>query len=218
MKSYAVLFLAIGILLSSCSKEEWSVVDNYVTDTYKEMRDGAIGGHHRCYRANFPLTIVFSDETTSEVADRREFVSALKTWKEANPDAEERPTIQFPFSITRLDGEIIEVNSQEEIAVLRAECRIYQNRHRKCGAFGRYLDNKCFEVQLPISVVMADGEVIEIEEKRDMKDVLKSWLSNRPDEIPEVSFPISVTMKDSGEVVEIEDNEAFDALVEACKE
>lgn len=218
MRVLGVLILAAGIILASCSKEEWTVTDNFVTDTYKEMRDGQLGGHHRCYKANFPLTIVFPDESTAEVGDREEFVTTLKAWKEANPDSDTKPTIQLPFSITKADGEVIEVTSQEQIRELRKECREHKNGHRKCRHFARFLDNKCFEVTLPITMVMADGELITIDRKIDVIKVLREWKQDRPEDVPEISFPISVTIKETGELQEIADQEAFDALVEICKE
>lgn len=218
MRVLAVLFLAAGLIFASCSKEEWTVTDNFVNETYKEMRNGQLGGHHRCYRAIFPLTIVFPDESTAEVANRGELVVTLKRWKEANPDAETRPTIQFPFSITKAGGEVVEVTSREQIQELRQECREKRNSHRKCKHFARFLDNKCFEVALPITMVMADGELITLERKIDVLKVLREWKQDRPEDIPEISFPIRVTIKETGEVQEIADQEAFDALVEVCKE
>ncbi|WP_235298619.1 hypothetical protein [Portibacter marinus] len=219
MRILGILVLAMGIIMFSCSKEEeWTTVDNFVQDTYKEMRDGALGGHHRCYRVNFPVTVVFPDGTTSEVEDREQFLVTVKGWKESNPDAEERPTLEFPFTITRIDGETIEVTSQEQVRELRKMCRKHNNKHRKCGKFARFINNRCFQVQLPILIVMADGDLITLEDRSDIIRLLKSWKENRPEEVPEVVFPITVKIKETGAEREIADQEAFEALVEECRE
>lgn len=218
MRILGVLILALGMMLTSCSKEEWTVTDNFVQGVYKEMIDGELGGHYKCYSVNFPITIVFPDASTVQVADREEFITTLQTWKEANPDAEEKPSVEFPFSVTSTDSTIIEVSSDEELRTLKRECRQSRNSHRKCRKFSRYLSNKCFTVNLPISIVMADGEIVTIEESSDIKTVLQAWAEDRPDEVPEISFPISVTLEESGEMQELADQTAFDALVLECQD
>ncbi len=212
-------FLSIGMMFTSCSKEDqWTEVDEFVTENYTNLRDGALGGHHRCYSVVFPVTIVFPDSTTQEVNDREEFVNALKAWKETSPTIDGRPSIEFPFEVVRLDSTVIEVSSQEEIQELRSECRTFKNSHRKCKYFARFLDNKCFEVELPIAVVMPDGEVLEIEEKRDIIDILKEWKKDDAEEVPELVFPINITLKADSTTVAVENFAGFETIIEECKE
>lgn len=216
--SLAIAILAVGMMMTSCTKEEvWSDVDNFVFENYKNFRDGALGGHHRCYRVIFPVTIVFPDSTTTEVFDREEFVNALKSWKESSPTVDGRPTLEFPFSVMRIDSTVIEVNSEEDIKELKSECREFKNKHRKCKHFGKFLENRCYEVNLPIAIVMADGEVIEINRKRDIAKVLREWKKDRPEEVPEIVFPITVTVKEDNSTLELKDMDAFEALIADCK-
>ena len=50
--------------------------------------------------------------------------AALKEWKEANPDAEVRPTLVFPINVTdKSTEEVVSVNSKEELQALKAACR-----------------------------------------------------------------------------------------------
>ncbi len=218
MRILSVLALALGMVLVSCSKEEWTTTDNFVQTTYQEFRDAALGGHHKCYKVDFPVTLVFPDGSTEEVEDRIDLLTTLKIWREANPDAEEKPTLEFPVTVSRLDGEVIEVNSREEIKELRKDCRQFNNAHRKCGKFGRFINNKCFKVELPFSLVMADGEIVTLEDRQDIRQLLRQWKEDRPEEIPEISFPLTVEVKETGEVKEITSQEEFDALVEECTE
>lgn len=219
MRILGVLFLALGLMMVSCSKEDqWSTIDSYVQGTYQEMSENSLGGHHRCYRANFPLTLLFPDGSSSDVEDREDLLLTLKAWKEANPDAEERPSFEFPFSVTRIGGEIIEVNSRAEIVALRRACNQFNNGHRRCGKFARFLNNKCFQVSLPLSLVLPDGDLIVLEDRQDIRRLLLNWKKDRPDEIPEISFPITVTIKESGEELVINSPEELDDLAERCKE
>jgi hypothetical protein len=214
----AIGVLAIGLTMTSCTKEEnWTDVDNFVTDTYKEFRDGALGGHHRCYKVVFPVTIIFADSTETEVFDREEFITAVRTWKENNPSTAGKPKLKLPVTIERLDGELFYVETHEQIQELRRECAVFNHKHRACKHYARFLDNKCFEVELPISVIMSDGHIIEIEKKRDIVKVLKEWKKDRPDEVPEIMFPITVTMKEDNTEVEIPDFDAWETLIEECK-
>lgn len=217
--SLVIALLGISMIMTSCTKEEvWTDVDNFVFSNYKDFRDGALGGHHRCYKIVFPVTIVFPDSTTTEVNDREEFVTALKAWKESSPSVEGKPTLEFPFSVERIDSTIIEVTSEEQITELRKECREFKHDRRKCRYFSRFLENKCYEVNLPIAIVMSDGEIIEVENRRDVIAVLKDWRKNSPDEVPEIVFPITVNVKEDNSTLELADMEAFEALVAECKE
>ncbi len=214
---FAVVFLALGLTMSSCTKEEtWTDADNFVFGTYKEFRDGPLGGHHHCYKVIFPVTIMFPDGTEQEVQDREELLTVLRSWKEANPDATERPTIKFPISVTNKDGDTIVVETLEQAKEMRKECRV-ENDHKKCKNFGRFLNNKCFKVELPISIVMADGEIIEISNRRDIAKLLRDWKNERPEEVPELMYPITVTLKSDNSEFVVENAEAFEALIADCK-
>ena len=57
--------IALSLVLVSCSKEEeWLDADNFVIKTYTEMREGPLGGHFKCYKAVFPISISFPDESS----------------------------------------------------------------------------------------------------------------------------------------------------------
>ena len=221
MKQYfgfiAVLMFAIGMMTTSCTKEEtWTDADNFLFDSYKELRDGALGGHDKCYSVIFPVTIVFPDSTELEVFDREELITTIKNWKEANPDVDGKPSIQFPISVETSDGDTIVVESRDQAKELRKECRGNKG-HKSCKNFNRFLNNKCFQVQLPIALIMEDGEIVEIAKRGDIAKLLKEWKKDRPDEIPELVFPITVTVKETKEDVVINNAEEFEALIEECK-
>ncbi len=76
-----------------------------------------------CFDIVFPLTISFPDGTTQSVANRQALKTAIRTWKQANPTATERPQIAFPITVKmKDDGTEVTVNSREELRQLREDC------------------------------------------------------------------------------------------------
>ena len=49
--------------------------------------------------------------------------SDLNAWYEANPDSEERPTLQYPVDITYRDGTTQTINNDEEMRIAKEDCR-----------------------------------------------------------------------------------------------
>ena len=47
----------------------------------------------------------------------------LRAWYEANPDAEEEPTLQYPVDILYADGTTQTINNDEEMRAAEEECR-----------------------------------------------------------------------------------------------
>ena len=61
----------------------------------------------------YPITYTMPDGSTITLQDEQEEY-LIREWYEANPDVEEEPELQFPLQII-VDGEIIEINSYEEL-------------------------------------------------------------------------------------------------------
>ncbi len=85
-------------------------------------------GHGRygvaCFEIQYPITIVFPDGTTAQAENRRTFHQLLRTWRQNNPTSTEHPTIGFPIVVKmRRTGELITVNSAEELRNLKSSCR-----------------------------------------------------------------------------------------------
>lgn len=88
-------------------------------------RHGRRGGGDcsSCYTITFPITVAFPDGTTVEASNRQALRDLTRDWKQANPDATERPTFVFPITVTLEDGTTQTVNSAEELSALRESCR-----------------------------------------------------------------------------------------------
>jgi hypothetical protein len=76
-----------------------------------------------CFKLNFPLSVAYPDGTTATYATGMEMRRALRAWKKANPTAVLRPVLVFPLTITMEDGTIVTVNSREELALIKQDCK-----------------------------------------------------------------------------------------------
>lgn len=113
-----------GEVISVADTEELRVLREDCPRNYFD-RGRRRGHRHRCnkcFSIVFPVTISFPDDTSVEVADRQELKMAIRVWKQANPDVEERPSLTFPFDVELEDGTIQTINSQEEFQALKESC------------------------------------------------------------------------------------------------
>lgn len=84
---------------------------------------GPGNGHgESCFTPVFPLTVVFPDSTTVEVADQQALHDAWHTWRDNNPGVSGHPELAFPVTVTLSDGSQTVINSEEELMALRESC------------------------------------------------------------------------------------------------
>jgi len=78
----------------------------------------------RCFKMVFPVSILFPDGTITEYSDKLSLKMGLREWRKNNPDAEERPGLNFPVDVEMIeDGSIVTVNSKEELRQLKLDCK-----------------------------------------------------------------------------------------------
>ena len=219
--SFAAFALTIVLFATSCEDQNAVDTDNTEVETYVEnavfeIQERSNCGKFGCYEFVFPITIEFPDETSTEVDDFEGLKTEIKAWKEANPDATDRPQLAFPLELLTEDGEVITVSSREELHDLRKECRrsMYENRgprwHRGRG-------HACFKVVFPLSLTFPDGNVVEYEDKDALKTGVRTWKQENPDatERPELLFPITVELED-GSTQTVESADDLSALKDSC--
>lgn len=94
----------------------------------KEACKGDRGGKgkgsrgQKCFEISGEVTYILPDGT-SVTGVKREVKSAVKAWYEANPDVEERPTLQFPVELIFEDESVQMINSQEELMAAKEACK-----------------------------------------------------------------------------------------------
>lgn len=113
-----------GEIIDIATQEELRAV-------YQECRRSGNGnrgnrGHkgkgYSCFSIVYPVTVDFPDGTSEMFEDRTTLKSAVKAYKEANPDAEERPIVAYPLTVEYDDGTQATVESKDALKELKEAC------------------------------------------------------------------------------------------------
>jgi len=167
-----------------------------------------------CFELVFPVTFIMPDGSTITVeTDDDAGWQQVKDWYDANPDSDERPTLEFPVDITyeTEDGDTtFTVENDEEMEHVKRRCR-------EEWADGDS-EEECYEFVLPISFTMPDGSTITVENDEDWLD-LREWYINNDefDEEPSLQFPINIILFDEqGTNITIDNEEEMAAIEEEC--
>ncbi|MEM0993780.1 MAG: hypothetical protein AAGI49_12155 [Bacteroidota bacterium] len=218
---------ALSLLFTACEKETavenlaQTTVTDFINDAIYEIESRGNIGRFGCYDFVFPITINFPDESSVEVEDYEAWKAAIRTWKEANPEAEAYPELAFPVELLDEEGELITVESAEALKALKKECAKEffecKPRDRECR---RERAQKCFTFVFPLSIEFPDGETVAVEDAKALKRALKTWHSENRDteEKPSLVFPLQVELADDGGTLEIADAEALKSLRTSCRE
>ena len=153
-----------------------------------------------CFELVYPVTYVLPDGSTIEISDEEDEAGweSLKSWYEANPESEERPSLQYPVDIVYAseeseDGETVTINSEDEMMVAKEECR------EMWGEEDWEEEEECYAFVYPISFLMPDGSTIEISSEGDEA----GWMSIREyyeanpssEEEPSMQFPVDIVFE-----------------------
>ena len=222
MKISVFFALMLGIVFVSCEKPDQERTEDellsYLDESLFNIQDRGNIGRNGCYELVFPVTVLFEDETSQEVNDYSELRDAIRTWKENNPDATERPSLAFPIEVISDEGELISVTNEEELLALREDCP--RGFFNKPGHHGhRHRCKPCFNIVFPISISFPDDSVEEVANRMELKQTIRAWKAENPDaeERQEVVFPIEVELED-GTVVTINSKEELEELKDSCSE
>lgn len=218
-KLFSLFSLVIGLtfVFSSCEKSESVTSDDtieYTTQAVFEIQERSGCGRGGCFEFVFPISIEFADASTTEVEDYEGLRTAIQDWKEANPDAEERPSLSFPLEILSEDGEILTINSSEELRQARRECRRnFGNRPHHGRA------ERCFRLVYPITLTYPDATTEEVADRRALKLAVRAWrqANSGAEERPTLTYPLQVEMTD-GTVVDVASKDDLQALKDSCSE
>ncbi len=203
--------------LTSCDKDsnalaEETTTEAFTTTTMSAIQREASAGPEGCFEFVFPISLEFADATTQILNDYDELKAAILAWKEANPDATERPNLIFPLEVISEDGEVLSITDRTELRALKRACGKGNKGHGKCK-------NPCFDIVFPISVSFSDGTTAEAADRSALKTLVREWKEANPDatERPAIVFPIEVELEVDGSIVEVEDKDALKALKESCR-
>lgn len=221
LKFSTIAFAALVMLslVTSCSDSDASQLlstEEFVGQSIDGLESQGKIGRGGCYEFIFPISINFADGSTAELADYSSLRIVLKTWRENNPDAENKPTLSFPVEVMSEDGSVISVADKEELKELRQECRrTHFDNPRRVRNFFR---TACFDVVFPVTLEFPNGSTLEAATPGALKTAIRAWKQNveRPvEDHPTVVFPITVEYED-GTQAEADSKEALKELKDQC--
>lgn len=217
--NFSFVFTLLSLtFFTSCDKDSDELTEEITTEAFTSTAMSAIQrdastGPDGCFEFVFPVTLEFADGTTQSLNDYDELKAAILAWKEANPDATERPNLVFPLEVISQDGEVLSVTERAELRALKRACGKGNKGHGKCK-------NPCFTLVFPISISFPDGTTAEAADRMALKTLVREWKEANPNatERPAFVFPIEVEMKADGSIVEAADKEALKVLKESCQD
>lgn len=220
LKNTWIAALMLWMVLPACNRDQNlsdDDVENYIDEVVFDMQRQGNCGKFGCYEFVFPITISFSDGTSTEVADHEQLRNILREYREENPEGE-KPVLGFPLEVVTEDGEVLSVASQEELHDLRVQCHrefFWKHHHRGHRFRGMF----CFKIDYPVSVQLPDGTIVEVNDRIELQYTLRRWKADHPDieERPELVFPLTVIMEDGTEVT-VDSADALKELKESCSQ
>ncbi|AEE50604.1 hypothetical protein [Haliscomenobacter hydrossis] len=220
MKNFAgVAFILAMIGLASCDKSSLDVTsEDYFTLGAMDSlhRDGGCG-RGSCFEFVYPISIKFADGTTAEVTSNENMRETIRTWKENNPSATERPTLVFPLEVLAKDGTVSSVASEEEFKTLLATCPPKRGKGHGRGHKPGDRGQNCFTLAFPVNVQLPDSTVVAAADRDALHTILHTWKKNNPTSRvrPTLVFPIKVTLTDGTEKT-VASKEELTALKDSC--
>ena len=78
----------------------------------------------RCFRLNYPLTIVYPNGTEVSYDTPRAMQQGLRRWRRSQDGqpTRVRPQVAFPVDVTLEDGTVLTIDSQEQMKRLKESC------------------------------------------------------------------------------------------------
>ena len=174
----------------------------------------------RGYELVFPVTIALPNGRTVEVDSYDEIAAQLRAYFEAN-SGKRRARLHFdfvyPFAVVTQDGELLSVESEEQLRRLRAACAGTFGTHGPRGHGQHGLS--CFEVVFPVTIAFPDGTTAEAADRQAANQLLRTWAHNNPgsEERPVITFPMTVKMTRSGDLVTVNSPDELRSLKAGCR-
>ena len=146
----------------------------------------------RCFKFAFPLSFTLGDqEAIYTVNDYTEFRDRLKTnYQETG--VKMKPDFTYPIQVEFKpeeeggEGEVLSINSEEELKEAFQACRGEQN------------DKKCFSIAFPVSFTMPDESIITASDEEDLSAQMKAFFESYEGKKtrPKLVFPVDITFED----------------------
>ena len=222
LKLQFLFFLSFGLFFVACDKDETltdTEIQNFTDESIFRLQEQANCGRHGCYELVFPISITLGDEEV-EVESYADLKDAIIDWKQGNPGTTDRPTFVYPIDLMDDEGNIYTAEGPADLLEYRKLClRYYFENHDWNGHSNRPM--ACFRLVFPVTIEFPNGLLVTAQTKQQLRNVIKEWKEQQDgqiDERPQLVFPITVFMVETGTVQEVESKEALKELKEECRD
>lgn len=232
-KAFKVLLFPLAVVLTllyACNKSDDASNDDAVDQALYSIQERGGLGRFGCYELVFPVTILLPDSTTAEVDSYDDLKQTLRAYFEANgtPGAgghhgqgggdRPHPSFVYPITVVSQDGEVITVNSDDELRALRAacnDCTFDQHGPQGHGQHGL----SCFEIVFPVTIEFPDSTTAQANSREELHQLIRTWRLNNPgvQERPKMVFPLTVKMTEDGTLVTVNNRLELHDLKESCE-
>ena len=162
-----------------------------------------------CFKLVFPIIFMMPDgSNTTVTSDDEQSWAELKIWYEANPDIEEKPSLQYPVVLSYTEANVTIENDEE----------MREAYHRCSHKDGDKKDWDCFMLVYPITFILPDNSVISMQDEEDWIE-LKSWYEVNPgiEERPIIEYPVEINYRDGSTKI-INNDEEMASTKENCRD
>ncbi|MEO1437913.1 MAG: hypothetical protein AAFV80_20395 [Bacteroidota bacterium] len=215
-----LVLLGLTITLSSCNKEdipELTDADFYIDNAIYGMQRDAACGSFGCFEFVFPITVEFPDGSTVSVDSYEALGTEIRTYIDANPDTDIRPSLVYPVEVMTQDGELATIDDPEALRELASTCqgrfegrRIRNHRNRSLW---------CLKLVFPVTIEFEDGSTVSVNNREELKTAIRTWHDANPGatERPQLAFPLTVEDPDGNQST-VDDREALQTLKQTCRD
>lgn len=223
-KLVCILFMAIGVL--SCSTDDNDAITNpennddnpnnppqeevVVTEgslalraTLEEIKDYANlrAQTDLCFNFDYPIDLEYNNGTTQSISDYDALLTALLE----ETQTEHITGIEFPFNVIQSSGNTL-INSEEEFQTLVTDCSYDLVSVQDIVAATQF----CFEVNYPVTLYVND-ETPTFNNQEEVETYFGENITNI--EVLGFDYSFSVTLTETGEELQMEDDYAIVNLI-----
>jgi hypothetical protein len=183
-------FIFAALILISCEKEKCN-------------KDGI------CFELIYPVSYNMPDGTVVTGNSKEEIWAPIKVWYEANPDSEEKPTLQYPVDLIFDEGTEKTIESEEEMIWAKKGCKGKKDKDKEYES--------CLDLVFPASFDMPDNSVLTANDEKDMWTAIKAWYEANPnaEEKPSLQYPVDVVFE-NGNIATIDNEEEMIIAKKNC--
>ncbi len=139
-----------------------------------------------CFKLVYPVVFNMPDGTTV-TGNEEEVGAAIKAWDVANPESEDKPSLQYPVDIIFKDEVTKTINNEEEMIMAK----------KACDDKG-WSEKVCFGLVYPVTYLLPDNTTVSGADKDEVLSAIKAWYIANPDSEakPSLQYPVDIMFKD----------------------